>query len=158
MTEDIARPADPTTFEAWYDTAAPRLFRALCGLSGDHHEAEELLAEAAARTWVRWDRVADPTAYTYRVGANLLRRRRRRLAIAPGRETTHLDAVTDPDLWAAVAALPRRQREVIVLRYVADLTERQVGEMLGLSAGTTSTHLARARAALRPLMEADDDD
>jgi RNA polymerase sigma factor (sigma-70 family) len=54
----------------------------------------------------------------------------------------------DPELWNAVAALPVRQREAIVLRYVGDLTERDVASVLGISEGAASAALVAARRRL----------
>ena len=54
----------------------------------------------------------------------------------------------DPDVWDAVAALPQRQREAIVLRYVGDLTERDVAGVLGISEGAASAALVAARRRL----------
>jgi RNA polymerase sigma factor (sigma-70 family) len=54
----------------------------------------------------------------------------------------------DPELWDAVAALPSRQREAIVLRYVGDLTERDVAGVLGISEGAASAALVAARRRL----------
>ena len=54
----------------------------------------------------------------------------------------------DPDLWAAVGSLPPRARAAVSLRYIGDLTERQVAEVLGVSPGTVaSLHQARRRLA-----------
>jgi DNA-directed RNA polymerase specialized sigma24 family protein len=57
-------------------------------------------------------------------------------------------ADVDPELWDAVAALPRRQREAIVLRYVGDLTERDVASVLGISEGAASAPLVAAHRRL----------
>jgi RNA polymerase sigma factor (sigma-70 family) len=53
------------------------------------------------------------------------------------------------DLVRAARGLPRRQRQVVVLRYLADLSEREVAQLLGLSTGTVKTHLHRAAVTLR---------
>jgi RNA polymerase sigma factor (sigma-70 family) len=55
---------------------------------------------------------------------------------------------------AAVRALPTRQRDCIVLRYYADLTDTEIASALGISAGSVKTHLHRAREALAPHLEA----
>lgn len=58
-------------------------------------------------------------------------------------------ALPDPDLWAAVAALPRRQRSAVVLRYVHDLTEAAIAEVMGISRGAVASTLAAAQGNLR---------
>jgi RNA polymerase sigma factor (sigma-70 family) len=57
------------------------------------------------------------------------------------------DAV-DPDLWRAVARLPRRQREAVALRYLADLTEAEIATVMRISEGAVSATLTRARREL----------
>ncbi len=57
----------------------------------------------------------------------------------------------------AMARLPRRQREVLALRYYLDLSEREIAETLGISPGAVKSHASRGADALRrslsPLME-----
>ena len=62
----------------------------------------------------------------------------------------------DPALAAAVEALPRRQRQIVFLRYFADLTHSQVGEILGISPNTVSASLHQARTALAQRLERED--
>ena len=72
-----------------------------------------------------------------------------------------LSAVPDPAttvverdaVLRALAALPERQREVLVLRYYADLSEAAIAEALGVSPGTVKAHASRGLAALRPTLE-----
>lgn len=54
----------------------------------------------------------------------------------------------------AVRALPRRQRDCVVLRFYADLSDREIAEAVGISPGSVKTHLHRARAALATSLEA----
>ena len=51
-------------------------------------------------------------------------------------------------LWAAIGALPQRQRQVLVLRYYLDQTEAQIADTLGVSAGSVKKHASRGIAAL----------
>jgi RNA polymerase sigma factor (sigma-70 family) len=94
-----------------------------------------------------------PGGWVYRVALNELRRRMRRHALESRllrRERLDSPAPSDidPELWDAVAGLPRRQREAIVLRYVGDLTERDVASVLGISEGAASAALVTARRRL----------
>ena len=148
-------------FPAWYEAERDRVLRSLLVVSGDADLARDAVAEAFVRAWERWDRVSamrSPTGWVYRVALHDLRRRGRRrraeavLALraarrSPGPATVPPPAV-DPQLWEAVAALPRRQREAVAFRYVADLPEREVAEAMGVSEGTASATLAAARRAL----------
>lgn len=74
---------------------------------------------------------------------------------APGRspaesaETTAIRHDDDARILEAVHHLPRRQREVVVLRYYADLTEQQIADALGISTGTVKAHAHRALSTLR---------
>ncbi len=56
------------------------------------------------------------------------------------------------DLYRALDALPRRQRDVLVLRHLADMSEAAVAEALGCSIGTVKSNASRARAALRAVL------
>jgi RNA polymerase sigma factor (sigma-70 family) len=61
------------------------------------------------------------------------------------------------DLHRALAKLPKRQREVIALRYLADLTEAQIAAELGCSPGTVKSHAARGLHALRTTVDLADE-
>ena len=156
-------------FSAWYVSERERLVRSLMVISGDPEGARDAVAEAFSRAYERWGRVAtmaSPTGWVYKVALNEVRRRERRRALesrllrrdAPPSPATLPDV--DPELWRAVAGLPRREREVVVLRYVADLRERDVATALGISEGAASAALVTARrrlaSALGPATGADD--
>ncbi len=70
-------------------------------------------------------------------------------AVAPSAEAGALSLWDSEAMLAAVGQLPRRQREVLVLRYYADLTEAQISDLLGISAGSVKAHAHRALASLR---------
>lgn len=143
-------------FDSAFAVLFPRAFRLSYRLLGDRAAAEDAAAEAMARTFADWKRVSElpyRDAWVLRVAANLsldVLRKRRLLAVAPVAasedEDTHALRVA---LWAALRALPKRQREIVVMRYVAGLTENEVASLLGLSLGTVKTHTMRGRAALR---------
>lgn len=61
-------------------------------------------------------------------------------------------------MLAAIAGLPRRQREVVVLRYYEDLPVAEIAAVLGTSPGAVSSALNRAHAALAPILEESDAD
>jgi RNA polymerase sigma factor (sigma-70 family) len=131
---------------------------------GSRAEAEECAQEALARALVRWRSVEDHAeAWVARVSVNLaldrVRRRvreRRYMATAQGSPTGSADVVAERnDLVTALRALPRRQRDVIVLRFLADLSERDVADGLGCAVGTVKSATARGLERLRVLMRSD---
>src|SRR5262245_47657723 len=67
-------------FEEFFGVEHARLFGALCFVTGDRHEAEEIMQDAFLRLWERWDdgRIADPSAYLFRTAMNVFRNRYRR--------------------------------------------------------------------------------
>jgi RNA polymerase sigma-70 factor (sigma-E family) len=150
------------------DTLLEGLFTAhyggLCRLAalllGDAAGAEEVVQEAFLRTFSSWWRLRQPERaqfYVRTAVVNLCRSRLRRRQheevsnrLTWGRPPDLLDASTDDALVVldAVRALPPRQREAVVLRYYADLAERDVAAVLGCSVGTVKSQLARARDTL----------
>jgi RNA polymerase sigma-70 factor (ECF subfamily) len=148
--------SDGQDFASFYEAEREPMARTLLVIGGDAEAASDAVAEAFSRAYERWPRVAvmdAPMGWVYQVALNDLRRRLRRRA-HEGRllRRVQVDPVppaeVDPQVWAAVAALPLRQREAIVLRYVGDLTEREVATVLGISEGAASNALATARRRL----------
>src|SRR5512141_730199 len=81
--EPVLHQVEP--FEDFFEAQSRRLFGAMCLVTGNRSEAEEITQDAFLRVWERWDRVAsldDPTGYLYRVAMNLFRSRLRRAALA----------------------------------------------------------------------------
>lgn len=150
-------------FADWYRVEHPRLVTALLLVAGDLSAAQDAANEACARALARWERVgrmAAPNGWVYRVGLNLLRRHFRRVALEARILSRRLPQSHVPapagEAWEAVRQLPPRQRTAVVLRFVADLTEEQVGVAMGVSRSTISSALADARRTLRGVL-ADED-
>lgn len=142
-------------FDDFFMRILPRTIRAARRLTGDPYLAEDVAVEALARAHARWGRVGPLTwrdAWVLKVASrealHQLRRRPPMPAAAPDRDESD-DVVLRVALLAALAHLPRRQRETIVLRYLCDLPEADVALALGVSAGTVKTHIHRALASLR---------
>jgi RNA polymerase sigma-70 factor (sigma-E family) len=138
-------------FHALYRLAYQVAFRIL----GDRGDAEDVAQEALARAVVRWSRLEDrPEGWVSRVSSNLAIDRLRRRRRTPSTPIGPL-GIVDPqigergDLVSALRHLPRRQRQVVVLRYLADLSEAQVALEMGCSVGTVKSHGARGLTALR---------
>jgi RNA polymerase sigma factor (sigma-70 family) len=147
-------------FEVVFRALLPRAYRVAFRILGSRAEAEDAAAEALARAHASWSRVgglAWRDAWVLRVTANVaVDMSRRRPRPVPVRSTTSDDVVELASLRLALAAalrtLPRRQREVIVLRYLADLTEAEVAACLHVSLGSVKRHGHRGMAALRELI------
>lgn len=153
-------PVTERGFEEWYRAEHPRLIGALFVLSGDADVARDATDEAFARALARWPEVgamASPGAWTYRVALNVLRRtlRRRqleaRLLLRQDR-LRPLEGPALPEVWRAVATLPKQQRTAVVLRFLADLPEADIALAMGVRRGTVSSTLAIARRRLAVLL------
>jgi RNA polymerase sigma-70 factor (ECF subfamily) len=147
------RPA-PGGFDAAYPALYRRGYRVAFRLLGSRPDAEEVAQEALTRALLRWRRVGDyAEPWVVRVATNLaidvVRRRARTSDEFVERASTDVHAEERIDLVNALAALPRRQREVVVLRYLADMPEDAVATTLGLSNGTVKSHASRGLSALR---------
>lgn len=148
-----------SNFEQWYEREHPRVLSACAALTGEVDEAGEATDEAFARALERWPSVvamASPGGWVQVVALNRLRRnlrrrsRERHLFTKTPRDANPATlAVPDPDLWAAVAGLPTRQRAAMVLRYVHDLPEAVIADVMGISRGTVASTLATARTSLQ---------
>ena len=133
-------------------------YRVSLRILGDPGDSEDVAAEALARTLRSWHRVrrfGSPEAWVTRVTTNLAIDvlRRRRFADKASTLAPPVMAVDDPDVRVALRellqTLPRRQCEVLALRYLADLSEAQVAAALGISLGSVKRHASRGVARLR---------
>jgi RNA polymerase sigma-70 factor (sigma-E family) len=138
------------------------LLRTAVLLVGDRGHAEDILQTALLRLAMRWSSAqGNPEAYIRRVLVNLARDRWRRAARrVPEQDLEHAahgttgrdpaDTVVDRDaLRRALAEQPRRQREVIVLRFFAELSVAETAQTLRTSQGSVKAHTSRAVARLR---------
>ncbi|WP_299051633.1 SigE family RNA polymerase sigma factor [uncultured Nocardioides sp.] len=142
--------------------------------------AEEVVQDAFVATHGRWSSLRDPDralAYLRQAVVNrsrsalrhagVVEKHRRRLASEAARpDPGGAGQDGDPDRMAllterrrtvveALARLPRRQREVLVLRYYAEASESEIAEILDISRGAVKSHASRGAAKLRDLLEAD---
>jgi RNA polymerase sigma-70 factor (ECF subfamily) len=152
-------PEHPRSFEEFFAEEHARLFGALCLVTGDRNEAEEVMQDAFLRLWERWERIReldDRGAYLFRTAMNVFRNRYRRatlgarktLSLAPNEDA--FATVEDRDVVVrALRGLTRDQRAAVVLTGYVGLTSEEAGKMLGMRAGTVRTLATRARAAMR---------
>jgi RNA polymerase sigma-70 factor (ECF subfamily) len=158
--EDVDVPEATPSFEEFYEATFRRVFVALCLVTGNRHEAEEVTQEAFVRVFERWDRVGtleDPTGYLFRVSMNVFRSRYRRASLGI-RRALYL-APTETDDLAVVEArdavvrllqgLHPTQRAAVLLTAILDYSAEDAGRMLGLRASSVRSLTTRARAQMK---------
>jgi RNA polymerase sigma-70 factor (sigma-E family) len=150
-----------TGFEEFAAACGPRLLRSAWLLTGDRHLAEDLLQTALARTWPKWQQIAEeqPEAYVRRVMVNVHASWWRRawrgevphsdLPDAPAALDRYGEVDSERELAALLRQLPKRQRAVVVLRYLEDLSVEETAAALGCSTGTVKSQAAKALRTLR---------
>jgi RNA polymerase sigma-70 factor (sigma-E family) len=142
-------------FTEFYAGTATGLRRTAYVVIRDWDLAEDLTQQAFAKLYVAWPRVRPETrtAYARRVVVNeCLSHLRRRRPETPTDELPDAGLVAHepiPDLGRAVAALPDRQRAIVALRFLDDLSVAEVGRLLGIADGTVKSQTARALKTLR---------
>ncbi len=150
------------TFEEYVAARGAALVRFARVLTGDDHRAEDLVQDALARAYLRWDRILrtdQPDVYLRRAVVNAARSWWRRRASRERPVDRPVDRAAPGDLgaeaaerdamWRHVVALPTRQRAVLVLRYYEDLDDATIAEIMNCSPGTVRSHAMRALTTLR---------
>lgn len=157
-----ARATRDAEFTAYLEARQHALLRTAYLITGDPHQAEDVVQTALAKLYLAWDKVRDRSsvdAYARRIIVNennsLWRRgwKRREHASSrlPDTQAVHdrYDEGVSDEVWALVTSLPRRARAVVVLRFYEQLTEAEVAETLGITVGTVKSQSSRALATLR---------
>jgi RNA polymerase sigma-70 factor (sigma-E family) len=151
--------------ERLHDEHYVRLVRLSVLLLGDVGRAEEVVQDSFVAIYQRMRRdgpdvFSNAPAYLRQTVVNRSRSTLRHLKLA-SRQPSEVPADepgADHDVWHgvrrravldALAELPRRQREVLALRYYLDLSERDIAQTLGISPGAVKSHASRGAAALR---------
>lgn len=125
-------------------------------------ESEDVALDALAVAYDRWPRIRGlpwRDGWVLKVTGNRVLRqlkrnaRRAQFASSPVRSLDEEEVTDRMALRSRLAGLSRRQREVITLRYLADMSEAEVAEVLGLEVGTVKQHASRARAALKGALD-----
>jgi len=161
MGADVVDKAARADLESFVRHRAAALLRYGYVLTGNRHDAADLTHEALVRVGAVWPRIVakgDPQAYVHTTMARLhvsrWRRLRRERLVGrvpergySGMELARIDG--DTGLWQALAALPARQRAVLVLRYYQQRSDEEIAAVLRITRGTVRSQVARGLAALR---------
>jgi RNA polymerase sigma-70 factor (sigma-E family) len=118
--------------------------------------AEDIVQDAFAQVWLRWERIDQPEAYLRACIVNSCRRELRRRQLRRRMPEQPAGAAVDREarlLLDAVRALPPRRRAVVVLRFYEDLSEAEIARLLGMRPGTVKATLHQALAQLRKVIE-----
>jgi len=165
---------DPQAAQLLLDRLAPRLFRLALRLLGDRAEAEDVVQEAMLRLWriaPDWQPgAAQPGTWVYRVAMNLATdrlRRRRSVALdtvaepaddAPTPLQAMLQADREHALEAALAQLPDRQRQAVVLRHLEGLSNPEIAALMEIGVEAVESLTARGKRRLADLLAPRRDD
>lgn len=162
-----AKGGDRLAFEQLLETHYDFIFRTACKWTGKKSDAEDIAQEVCIKlaTAIRsFDGRSAFTSWLYRVTLNMVRdtqrstSRRDRTVDAfslvhpdddPGSQE---EAATARELWAAVGALPDKQREAVMLVYAEDMSHAEAAEIMGCKEATVSWHVHEAKKTLRGLL------
>jgi RNA polymerase sigma-70 factor (ECF subfamily) len=160
------RPGSDEDFDRLYRNAYPRVFRTLAAIVGDPADAEDCVQEAfvrAYRAWTRWSPDAPAEAWVHRIAVNtaISYQRRARLRSVgevlrrlgrPGNGPDPADVATQPDILAALRAIPPKLAVAIVLRHYHGYSNREIAAALGISERTVGSRLRLAGERLRRVL------
>ena len=149
-------------FTAFVEQRRPALRRFAYALCGDWHRADDLVQTGLVKTYLAWGRLhteGREEAYVRRAiltshiddGRRPWRRERTPLE-GHDRAAPTPDTEDRPALVSALQTLPVMQRQVVVLRYLLDLSVEEVAAELGISTGTVKSHASRGRDRLRQVL------
>lgn len=158
-----ARRGEAAAFEQLYRRHAGRLMPVLWRLAGgDRALAEDWLQEAFVQAWQKLGQLRETVAFggwlrTLAVNRALSEKRRGRLVtvdadVDPGGPEPPWPAA-DLDLERAIAALPERARQVLVLFHLTDMGHAEIAASMGIDPGTSKAQLHRARVLLKEKLE-----
>ena len=146
-------------FRALYEDEHRSLFKTLYFVTGDRHEAADLMHEAFLKMWERWGSIGeirDVHAYLFKVALNSSRMRMRAARLA-ARKRVPLGIVHDPfdevelreDVRTMLLALTPRQRAALLLLDLYEYDSREAARMMGVRPSTVRALATQGRAALR---------
>lgn len=159
---EAARRGDQEAFSALYKAHSGWLFPVLWRLAGGERGlAEDWLQDTFVQAWNKLDQLREPAAFggwlkRLAVNVALSERRRGRLSSVDVEfEASAPEApwpAADLDLERAIARLPARARQVLVLFHLSDLGHAEIAEMMGIEPGTSKAQLHRARTLLKEML------
>jgi RNA polymerase sigma factor (sigma-70 family) len=147
------------TFDDEFEELAALAYQTAFRILGSRSEAEEVAQDTMTKAYVRWRRVqSHARPWVCRVAVNgalgVLRRRRDTEPHQSMPDESLQTGVADRvDLQRLLSSLSRRQRDVVALRYLADMPEADVAAELGISVGTVKTHAHRGIELLRQRLD-----
>jgi RNA polymerase sigma-70 factor (sigma-E family) len=162
-----SRARDPMAeYADFFEQHHRRALRLAYVMCGDNGNAEDIVAESFARMYPAWQKgqIEDPVAYLRRTIANLVRgtwrhkeverRYDARVKVMWAAETPGVDdaLVARDAVSLALTSLPPKQRAVVALRYLEDLSEAETASVLDISVGTVKAHASRGLDRLREVM------
>ena len=169
MTDDaeVAAPrprAEATNYEDFVRARSAALYRKAYLLTGSRVDAEDLVQVALVKLYVAWKRAGrapSVEAYALRVLVNAFVSGRRPARFTRERLVSELPESPSPEpapedgmvLWPIVHRLPPKQRAVVVLRYLDDLSEAEIADALGVAPGTVKSTAAAAMKNLRTMLD-----
>ncbi len=146
-------------FDQFFEKENERLFKALYFVTGNRHDAEELMQDAFLKLWERWNdihTIDDPTAYLFRVALNGFRMRYRRAAMAirkvlpvPEQRDDFLDAEIRADVRRLLLQVTPRQRTALLLMDLLGYPAEQAGRIMRVGPSTVRALATKGRRALR---------
>jgi RNA polymerase sigma-70 factor, ECF subfamily len=154
-----AQAEGPGSFESFYESESGPLYRRLCLITRNQHDAEEVMQDAFLKLWERWDRVSgmeNPVGYLYRTAFNLSTKRRRRALHAIRRTLGLIEAGDEADetedrltVASALEGLTPRQRAAVVLTDLLGYSSEEASQALRVRASTVRALATQGRAALK---------
>lgn len=169
-TRTEVQPTKTELLDALYRREAPGALRLAYLLTGDRSRAEDLVQDAFLRAGSRLGVLRQPElfgAYFRKAVVNSARNAHRHRLVVDAyveREGARMATTLEPDdfatrdaVWTSIQQLPTRQREVIVCRFYLDLSERDTADALGCSPGTVKSSLSRGLAALRAVLQTEEE-
>ena len=148
-------------YARFFERESRALLRLAYLLLADTRDAEDVVQEVLEEVYRRWAAMRQDTvmAYARTAVVNRSRSLQRRRAVTRrfALRLVQVDeapavGVQDRWLWDLVQSLPRRQREVVVLRYWCDLSEAEIAKVLGISTGTVKSSAHRAHTQLTAVL------
>lgn len=154
-------------FEEFFEAESRTLYRRLCLVTGNRHEAEEVMQDAFISVLERWDRVSrmeNPTGYLYRTAFHEVHKRSRRAARSVRHfalmrpEVDDFAAADDREVVRrALGKLSRRQRVAVVLTELLGYSSEEAGAIMGARPVTVRVLASQGRATMRQMLGGQDE-